>query len=91
MRVFSPVFLPRMGPATRSSTTPVAKPTTKLSYKAQRELDGLPTLIESLETEQKTVLDELADGNLYQRDAERTPDHRQHTTFHDKQRHDHRG
>ncbi|MEY2953332.1 MAG: hypothetical protein RLZZ401_1419 [Pseudomonadota bacterium] len=55
----------------QKSAEPVVKPATKLSYKTQRELDGLPGLIESLETEQKAVLDELGDGNLYQRDAER--------------------
>jgi ATP-binding cassette subfamily F protein uup len=34
-------------------------------------LEGLPTLIESLEQEQKTLQDELADGRLYVRDPTR--------------------
>jgi ATP-binding cassette subfamily F protein uup len=46
-------------------------PKKKLSYKEQRELEALPTLIESLEKEQKAVQEELADASLYTRDAER--------------------
>ena len=40
----------------------------KLSYKEQRELDGLPALIERLEAEQKAIDDALADGSLYATD-----------------------
>ena len=43
----------------------------KLSYKEQRELDALPALIESLETEQAAIQAELADGTLYSSDLER--------------------
>ena len=43
----------------------------KLSYKEQRELEGLPSLIESLEQEQKAIHDELADGSLYANDVAR--------------------
>jgi ATP-binding cassette subfamily F protein uup len=43
----------------------------KLSYKEQRELEGLPGLIESLEQEQKAIHDELADGGLYASDVAR--------------------
>ncbi|AOY93286.1 ABC transporter ATP-binding protein [Cupriavidus sp. USMAA2-4] len=39
--------------------------TVKLSYKEQRELDGLPERIAALETEQKTISARLADGSLY--------------------------
>ena len=39
--------------------------TRKLSFKEQRELDGLPALISTLETEQKEITDALADGSLY--------------------------
>src|SRR5450830_909396 len=39
--------------------------TRKLSFKEQRELDGLPTQIAALETEQKDITDALADGSLY--------------------------
>jgi ATP-binding cassette subfamily F protein uup len=47
-----------------------AKPK-KLSYKEQKELDELPTLISNLEAEQKTISAKLADGDFY-KDA--TPD-----------------
>jgi ATP-binding cassette subfamily F protein uup len=37
----------------------------KLSYKEQRELEELPVLIASLETEQKEISEKLADPSLY--------------------------
>jgi ATP-binding cassette subfamily F protein uup len=37
----------------------------KLSFKEQRELDGLPDLIAKLEAEQKEASELLADGSLY--------------------------
>jgi ATP-binding cassette subfamily F protein uup len=43
----------------------------KLSYKEQRELDGLPDRIADLESEQQSLRGELADGTLYQRDPQR--------------------
>ncbi|WP_420997014.1 ATP-binding cassette domain-containing protein [Cupriavidus sp. 30B13] len=43
----------------------------KLSYKEQRELDGLPGRIAALETEQQTVSAQLADGTLYASDPAR--------------------
>mgnify|MGYP003587308710 FL=1 len=46
-------------------------PKRKLSYKEQRELDALPALIESLETEQAEIRGLLADGSLYSSDLER--------------------
>ncbi len=45
-----------------------APPSRKLSYKEQRELDGLPALIESLEKEQADARAQLANGSIYQRD-----------------------
>jgi ABC transport system ATP-binding/permease protein len=54
-----------------SATPPPAAPKKKLSYKAQRELDTLPALIESLEQEQQTINEELADGTLYSSDPVR--------------------
>ena len=53
-------------PALAKSTpaSNAAKPR-KLSYKDQRELDALPALIESLETEQAHIRTQLADGSLY--------------------------
>lgn len=43
----------------------------KLSYKDQRELDGLPQQIAALETEQQGLQTALADGALYQTDSVR--------------------
>jgi ATP-binding cassette subfamily F protein uup len=40
----------------------------KLSYKEQRELEGLPMQIEALEKEQADARAQLADGSIYQRD-----------------------
>ena len=55
-------------PAT--SATPATPPTKarKLSYKEQRELDGLPDQIAALEAEQKAINDALADGSLFATD-----------------------
>ena len=47
------------------------KARTKLSYKEQRELDGLPDHIAALESEQQSLRQELADGHIYQRDPQR--------------------
>ena len=41
----------------------------KLSYKDQRELDGLPAKIEALEKEQADINEKLADGAIFQKDA----------------------
>jgi len=51
-------------------STPAA-PRRKLSYKEQRELDGLPGRVEALEAEQKTIAEALADGTLYASDPAR--------------------
>jgi ATP-binding cassette subfamily F protein uup len=51
-----------------SSKKPATKPR-KLSYKEQRELEGLPERIAALETEQKQVQADLADPKLYASDA----------------------
>jgi ATP-binding cassette subfamily F protein uup len=58
--------------APRTTTPPgAAPPRKKLSYKEQRELEGLPGLIQSLEQEQKAIHEELADGSLYVNDVAR--------------------
>ena len=54
-----------------TATAATVPPKRKLSYKEQRELDTLPSLIETLEQEQKAVHEELADGGLYSSDPER--------------------
>ena len=51
-----------------AADTPAKK---KLSYKDQRELEGLPAAIQQLEAQQKAIEQELYDGTLYTRDAKR--------------------
>ena len=60
-------------PAAPAATKPqdTAAPRRKLSYKEQRELEGLPGQIEALEQEQAAIAAELADGGIYSRDASR--------------------
>jgi len=60
-------------PPVKAATPTTSKPAqgSKLSFKEQRELDGLLTSIDTLELEQKTLREELADSSLYQRDAHR--------------------
>jgi ATP-binding cassette subfamily F protein uup len=65
-------------PATAAAAAPVAAAATapavkarKLSFKEQRELDGLPQRIADLETEQKAIADALADGTLFAKDNAR--------------------
>jgi ATP-binding cassette subfamily F protein uup len=61
-------------PAAPSQPTPspseVSKPR-KLSYKEQRELDGLPARIEGLEAEQKALAQQLADPQTYVGDKQK--------------------
>jgi ATP-binding cassette subfamily F protein uup len=45
--------------------------TRKLSFKEQRELDGLPERIAALEAEHKSITDALADGSLFASDNAR--------------------
>jgi ATP-binding cassette subfamily F protein uup len=47
----------------------VAAPKRKLSYKEQRELDELPARIEALETEQAELNKQLADPDIYRKEA----------------------
>lgn len=57
-----------------SATAPAAPATAKarkLSFKEQRELDGLPAAIAALESEQKDIADALADGSLFAKDNAR--------------------
>jgi len=59
-------------PTPAAPPPPAAAPAVKkakLSYKEQRELDGLPARIEALETEQKTLSELLAGTEIYAGDA----------------------
>jgi ATP-binding cassette subfamily F protein uup len=67
---------PAPAPAPAAAAEPAPRATTprkKLSYKEQRELDGLPAQIEALETEQKRITEmlELDGGAIYATDASR--------------------
>lgn len=57
--------------APASAPAPQAASKRKLSYKEQRELDGLPAQIEALEAEQKSIQSALADGSLYATEPEK--------------------
>ncbi len=62
----APVAAPR-------ATAAVARPAgarAKLSYKEQRELDGLPARIEALEAEQREIAARLASPDLYTREPQ---------------------
>ncbi|VVD96397.1 ATP-binding cassette domain-containing protein [Pandoraea sp. XJJ-1] len=57
--------------AAKDTATASKRPTSrtaKLSYKEQRELDGLPARIAALETEQQEVGAKLEDGSIYAKD-----------------------
>ncbi len=58
------------GGSAASSTVAAAK-ARKLSFKEQRELDGLPDTIAKLEAEQQQIADALADGSLFASDNAR--------------------
>jgi ATP-binding cassette subfamily F protein uup len=53
----------------KPSNSSQAKPTSKLSFKEQKELDGIPAEIEKLELEQVEINTQLADGDLYKSQA----------------------
>ncbi len=52
----------------KKSTPQRAKPSSKLSYKEQRELEALPDQIETLELEQAQLRETLSDSSIYSRD-----------------------
>jgi ABC transport system ATP-binding/permease protein len=59
--------------ASKTAATRSEAPKAKLSYKEQRELDGLPARIEALEAEQAAINAELADGEVYAKQPQRVP------------------
>ncbi len=61
----------KAGAAKPASTPAAAAKPRKLSYKEQRELDGLPARIEALEREQKALAEVLSDVALYTSDPPR--------------------
>ncbi len=63
----TPALAPKANESASHSTVK-SKPSVKLSYKEQRELEGLPALIESLEKEQQEIREALADSSLFAKD-----------------------
>ncbi len=57
--------------STGSKLTPSSTPKKKLSYKEQKELDGLPTLIEKLEKQIADLHTEMAKPQFYQQPGDR--------------------
>jgi len=55
---------------TRPKTTKIAAPPKKLSFKEQRELDGLPAAIERLESEQRALAAKIASPGFYKEAAD---------------------
>lgn len=59
-------------PASKATTIEATKaPASKLSFKEQKELEGLPEVIEKLEAEQTEINLALADANLYRDNPEK--------------------
>jgi ABC transport system ATP-binding/permease protein len=58
-------------PAAPPASPATAVKTRKLSFKEQRELDGLPSAIAALEAEQQGITEALANGALYSSDNAR--------------------
>jgi ABC transport system ATP-binding/permease protein len=78
-KVVVPVAVPQRGEsnvktnsAAVATSAPVASKA-KLSFKEQRELDGLPAKIEALETEQAAIAARLADGSIYTKEPLQVP------------------
>jgi ATP-binding cassette subfamily F protein uup len=67
-----PAPAPAPPPAASASAAPTAA-RSKLSFKEQRELDGLPGRIEALEAEQKALQERLASNDLYTREPQAVP------------------
>ena len=67
----APPAAPAAPKATASPRSEPAK--TKLSFKEQRELDGLPARIEALEAELAAIAAELAGADIYTKQPQRVP------------------
>ncbi|HWU98624.1 MAG TPA: ATP-binding cassette domain-containing protein [Oxalicibacterium sp.] len=62
----APKAVAKVEAKTETAPAPVAPVSKKkLSYKEQRDLETLPTMIAQLEEEQKLITEKLADANLY--------------------------
>ena len=76
-RAIAAAAVPAPAPSPAASApAALAAPTaarSKLSFKEQRELDGLPGRIEALEAEQKALQERLASNDLYTREPQAVP------------------
>jgi ABC transport system ATP-binding/permease protein len=76
-KVVVPVAAPQRGESNVKAGAPAvaapAAPKAKLSFKEQRELDGLPAKIEALEAEQAAIAARLADGSIYTKEPLQVP------------------
>jgi ATP-binding cassette subfamily F protein uup len=66
----APVAAPSAAAPRAPSPAPAPAAPRKLSYKEQRELEGLPAQIEALEAEQKALAERLADAGFYTREPQ---------------------
>ncbi|MGH9140115.1 MAG: ABC transporter ATP-binding protein, partial [Vicinamibacterales bacterium] len=53
----------------KPKTTKIVARAKRLSFKDQRELDGLPATIEGLEAEQRALAQRIADAEFYKESA----------------------
>ncbi len=56
-------------PSAGSATAAARAPKLKLSFKEQRELEGLPQKIETLESEQRALAEAMSNADYFKRDA----------------------
>ena len=61
---------PEPEPVEKPKTTKIVARPKKLSFKEQRELDGLPAVIDTLETEQRALAERVAAPEFYKEGAE---------------------
>jgi ATP-binding cassette subfamily F protein uup len=61
---------PSQPAAEKPKTTKIVVKTKKLSFKEQRELDGLPAVIEMLESEQRALATKIAGPEFYKEGKE---------------------
>jgi ABC transport system ATP-binding/permease protein len=81
----APMATPARGETAAKTAAPAAAGKAKLSFKEQRELDGLPAKIEALETEQADIAQRLADASTYTKTPQQVPAlHTRHAAIDDE-------
>ena len=61
---------PKKAPAKKNKSKPISERPRKLSFKEKKELEVIPKLIETLEAEQKQLLDAMASPDFYKKGSE---------------------